>query len=61
MEMRVLPNDIELDTVFVDIHCIGKNPIGEGIIINVNCKDKSIYSGIIDEGFNKKIFEENKN
>ena len=60
MEMRVLPNDIELDTVFVDIHCIGKNPIGEGIIINVNCKDKSIYSGIIDEGFNKKIFEENK-
>lgn len=60
MEMRVLPKDIELDTVFVDIHCIGKNPMGEGIIINVNCKDKSIYSGIIDEGFNKKFLRKIK-
>lgn len=42
MEMRVLPKDIELDTVFVDIHCIGKNPMGEGIIINVNCKINNI-------------------
>lgn len=56
MEIKV-PNNIELKDIFVDIHCMGKNPQGEGILIVIRKDNYVIYSALIDEYISKEIFE----
>ena len=48
MEIKV-PDDIELKDVYVDIHCFGRNPEGEGIVFVLRKNDYEIYSLLIDE------------
>ncbi len=48
---------LELDDFFVDIHCLGKNPEGEGIIFVVRKNDNILFSMVIDEGFDKEIYK----
>ena len=31
MGLIKVPNEIDLKDIFIDIHCIGKNPQGEGM------------------------------
>lgn len=53
MELIKVPNRIELKDIFIDIHCFGKNPQGEGIVFAVRKNDYVIYSAIIDENIDK--------
>jgi len=52
-----VPNNIKLKDLFIDIHCIGRSPQGEGILIIIRKDDYVIYSGLIDECIDEKIIE----
>ena len=45
---------------YVDVHCIGKSPSGEGIIFFFRNKNKIFYSGVIDACIDDTILKENK-
>lgn len=55
MGLIKVPDEIELRDLFIDIHCIGKNPQGEGIVFVVRKNSYVIYSAIIDQNIHEKF------
>lgn len=58
MGLIKVPNEIDLKDIFIDIHCIGKNPQGEGILFAIRKNNYLIYSAIIDESIDKKLLSD---
>lgn len=57
MGLIKVPDEVELKDLFIDIHCIGKNPRGEGIVFVVRKNNYVIYSAIIDQNIDKKFLK----
>lgn len=60
MILNIKTVDGELkENPYLDIHCIGKSPSGEGIIFFFRTENKILYSGVIDACINDSLLKEN--
>ncbi len=58
MEMIKVPQDVNLKQIYIDIHCIGRNPQGEGIIFIIRKNDYIIFSASIDGNADERFLKD---